>query len=230
MPRIIITEPGKTPQPYRLKTDRIATKIGRGSDNDIIITAPSASTYHCKMKRVEGGFILVDNDSTNGIKYEDTRYTIIDLKDGMTVKIGDDIDMEFTLSDEEKEILAEEDFEPQQRACFPKPKKKPAPKEEAPKKEETDVEEDHEDAVILQEAKPKPKKQSSDKNTDESDSKPKLKVASDKPIQAVAAPVAIKSANSGMSFIIFIIFALLFFGAGMALRHYQDHKTFIFSK
>ena len=230
MPRIIITEPGKTPQPYRLKTDRIATKIGRGSDNDIIITAPSASTYHCKMKRVEGGFILVDNDSTNGIKYEDTRYTIIDLKDGMTVKIGDDIDMEFTLSDEEKEILAEEDFEPQQRASFPKPKKKPAPKEEAPKKEETD--EEDEDAIILEEAKPKPKRKSSDKNSDESesDSKPKLKAASDRPIQAIAAPVAIKSANSGLSFIIFIILALVFFAGGMALRHYQDHKTFIFSK
>lgn len=235
MPRIIITEPDKTPQPYSLKIDRIATKIGRGSDNDVIITAPSASTYHCKMKRVEGGFTLVDNDSTNGIKYNDTRYTIIDLKDGMKVKIGDDIDMEFTLSDEEQEILAQEDFEPQQRASFPKTKKKTAPKEEPAKKEvvEDDVkkkdddEKVDDDIIDLGEAKPKSKKKSSSEDSD--DSKPKLKVNTDKTVNA-SSPVAMKSSSSGLSFLIFIILALLFFTGGIALRHYQDHKTFIFSK
>ena len=85
MPRITISEPGKTPQPYRLKTDRQLTKIGRGSDNDIILTAGSASTYHCEMKRVDGGFILDDNDSTNGIKLDETRFSTIDLLDGISI-------------------------------------------------------------------------------------------------------------------------------------------------
>ncbi len=216
MPRIIISEPGKTPQPYRLKTDRIVTKIGRGSDNDILITTGSASTNHCKMKRVEGGFILVDNNSTNGIKHEDTQYSIIDLIDGITVQIGDDIDMEFTLSDEEKETLALEDFEPQQKASFPKSKQK---------KEAKPADDEEEDDVVLEEAKSSAKKSSSD---DEKKPKKKLKTDSDKPVVSNR-PVSTKS-NSGLSFIIFMVLAILFFVGGLAARHYQDHKTFIFSK
>ena len=219
MPRIIISEPGKTPQPYRLKTDRIVTKIGRGSDNDIIITTGSASTYHCKMKRIEGGFILADNNSTNGIKHEDTQYSIIDLEDGMMVQIGDDINMEFTLSEEEKETLSQEDFEPQQKSSFPKSKKEPKSEIKAP------VEED-DDEIVLEEAKTKSKKQPSSDDAD----KPKLKTNSDKPV-ATSTPVAtIPKSNSGLSFIIFMILAILFFVGGLAVRHYQDHKTFIFSK
>ncbi len=78
MPRITISELGKTPQPYSLKKDRKTTKIGRASDNDVILSTGSASTYHCVMKCVEGRFILEDNSSTNGIKLEDSRYSIID--------------------------------------------------------------------------------------------------------------------------------------------------------
>ncbi|MFT5904473.1 MAG: pSer/pThr/pTyr-binding forkhead associated (FHA) protein, partial [Cryomorphaceae bacterium] len=176
MPRIIITEPDIKPQPYRLKTDRISTKIGRASDNDIIITTGSASTYHCKMKRIEGGFVLVDNNSTNGIKHDDTRYSVIDLKDGMTVQIGDDIDMEFTLSEDELDILEQEDFEPQQKASFPKKKKKPESIIEPPK------EDDDDDAVVLEGAKTKDKSSSDDADTSKPQLKrnPKLKTDTDK--------------------------------------------------
>lgn len=214
MPRIIITEPGKTPQPYRLKTDRIVTKIGRASDNDIIITAGSASTYHCKIKRVEGGFILVDNNSTNGIKHEDTSYSIIDLEDGMTVQIGDDIDMDFNLSDDEQETLSSEDFEPQQRASFPKPQS--LTRDEA-----------NDDDVILKKAKPISKSQNKSFNNDHGD-KPNLGTGSEQNT-AINRQAAAKS-SSGISFVIFILLAAIFFGGGLALRHYQDHKTFIFSK
>ncbi|MGJ8656407.1 MAG: FHA domain-containing protein [Akkermansiaceae bacterium] len=208
MPRIIISEPGKTPQPYRLKTDRIVTKIGRGSENDILITTGSASTNHCKMKRVEGGFVLVDNNSTNGIKHEDTQYSIIDLKDGMTVQIGDDIDLEFTLDDEEKELLQLEDFEPQQKSSFPKSKQQP---QQAP------IEDD--DDIILEEAKPRSKKSSSTRND-----------AIDEPVAPRKEKYSVKQSNAGLSFVIFMILAILFFVGGLAVRHYQEHKTFIFSK
>ncbi len=208
MPRIIISEPGKTPQPYRLKIDRIVTKIGRGSDNDIIITAGSASTYHCKMKRIEGGFVLADNNSTNGIKFEDTQYAIIDLEDGKKVQIGDDIDLEFTLSDEEKEILSLEDFEPQQKASFPKSKEQP----------KATLEDD--DEIILEEA-PKRVTKKYDPELEEQE-EIKRRPSQDR--------YTVKKSNTGLSFIIFMILAVLFFVGGLTIRHYQEHKTFIFSK
>ncbi len=230
MPRIIITEPDKTPQPYRLKADRIATKIGRGSDNDVVISAPSASTYHCKMRRVEGGFTLEDNNSTNGIKYQDTRYSIIDLKDGMIVQIGDDIDMEFTLTDEEIELLAQEDFTPQQRGSFPKQSKKSA------SNGDPDIQVDLE-AIELGAAAPKRNESSSENDEDDPDdadeTKPKLKAGNANPARNAfnnRSLASFKSASSGSSILLFIILAILCFGVGMTLRHYQDHNTFIFSK
>ena len=131
MPRIIITEPGKSPQPYRLKVDRSETKIGRGSDNDILIEAGSASTHHCVMKRGSGGFILQDLGSTNGIKVSDTLFRIIDLEDGMFVKIGDDVTLEYTLTDDEITVLGAEAFKSRQQAMLPKADPTPAIQEQA---------------------------------------------------------------------------------------------------
>ena len=150
MPRIIITEPGKSPQPYRLKVDRAETNIGRGSDNDILIEAGSASTNHCVMKRVSGGFILEDLGSTNGIKVNDTLFRIIDLEDEMTVKIGADVTLEFTLSEEEIAELAEEEFEKHQQAMLPKAKNSPDEKVNKKTEEEEieEIEEEVEHPVI----------------------------------------------------------------------------------
>jgi len=195
MPRIIITEPGSTPQPYRLKIDRSITKIGRASDNDVIISEPSASSHHCEIKRVEGGFILKDNGSTNGIKEKDVKYSVIDLQDGKTVQIGDHIDLEFTLTEEEIAELQQENFESHQQASFPK-NKKPQAKEKVAVEPQPDKDQDEDDAVELKEAKR---------------------------VQSAQA------SSSGLSFIIFMVLAVLFFIAGLAIRHFQDHGTFIFS-
>ncbi|MFK7910558.1 MAG: FHA domain-containing protein [Akkermansiaceae bacterium] len=121
MPRVTISEPGKTPQPYRFKLERKVVKIGRSSESDIIIECGSASTNHCTMERVEGGYILRDNGSTNGIKQEDTLMDIIDLFDGMEVLIGD-VPMKFQLSESEIEIIAEEEFSTHQKKKLPKNK------------------------------------------------------------------------------------------------------------
>lgn len=124
MPRVTISEPGKTPQPYRFRLERETVHIGRGSDNDIIIECGSCSTQHCVMKRVEGGYMLKDTGSTNGIKHDDTLMDVIDLFDGMEVMIGD-IPMKFKLSKEEIATLTEEEFSTHER------KKLPAVKEES---------------------------------------------------------------------------------------------------
>jgi predicted component of type VI protein secretion system len=135
MPRIIITEPGKSPQPYRITLDRTSTTFGRGSDNNIVIEAGSASTNHCVMKRIDGGFILEDLGSTNGIKIDDNRFRIIDLEDGNIYKIGGDVEMEYTLSEEEVAELSKEDFKPHQAAQLPTAPP-PSPPKDEPKEDE----------------------------------------------------------------------------------------------
>lgn len=118
MPRVTISEPGKTPQPYRFKLERKVVKIGRSSESDIIIECGSASTNHCTMERVDGGYILRDNSSTNGIKQDGTLMEIIDLYDGMEVLIGD-IPMKFQLSESEIGTLAGEEFSTHQKKKLP---------------------------------------------------------------------------------------------------------------
>ena len=131
MPRDTISEPGKTPQPYRFKLERKAVKLGRSSDSDIIVECGSASTNHCTMERVEGGFILRDNNSTNGIKQDDTLMSVIDLFDGMEVLVGD-IPMRFELSEEEIGTLSGEEFSTHQQKKLPPAKEEPAPSRPQP--------------------------------------------------------------------------------------------------
>ena len=113
MPRIVITEPDGQGQPYRFEIDRKRVSIGRSSDNDILLEHPSTSSKHCTMERVKGGFILRDQDSTNGIQQNKSLMQVIDLKDGMELSMGD-VTLEFQLSDEEIETLSKEDFVPHQ--------------------------------------------------------------------------------------------------------------------
>ena len=113
MPRIVITEPDGQSQPYRFEIDRKRVSIGRGSDNDILLTHRSTSSEHCTMERVKGGFILRDQDSTNGIQQDKSLMQVIDLKDGMALSMGD-VTLDFQLSEEEIETLSKEDFVPHQ--------------------------------------------------------------------------------------------------------------------
>lgn len=131
MPRVTISEPGKTPQPYRFKLERKIVKIGRSSDSDITIECGSASTHHCTMERVDGGYILRDNGSTNGIKQDDTLMSVIDLYDGMDVLIGD-VPMNFQLSDSELETLSKEEFSTHQKKKLP-PRKDENKEEDSPR-------------------------------------------------------------------------------------------------
>ena len=123
MPRVCITVHGKNAQPYRFSLERKVVRLGRASDNDIVIDCPSVSSHHCEMRRLEGGYILEDKDSTNGIKLEGDRMEIIDLANGLDVLVGDAA-LDFELTNKEKDTLGEEDHEPKQRAQLPKIKKK----------------------------------------------------------------------------------------------------------
>jgi pSer/pThr/pTyr-binding forkhead associated (FHA) protein len=141
MPRVTITVPGKSPQPYRFQLDRRLVTLGRGSNNDIVIDCASVSVAHAQMCRVEGGYELRDLESTNGIKVDGERRPVIPLHGGMSIHLGD-VAFDFQLSGEELEALGherpleespivrepvEESDEPQLPPLPPSPVKKPLP-------------------------------------------------------------------------------------------------------
>ena len=123
MPRVSITVSGKNPQPYRFKLDRDAVKIGRASDNDIVIDCPSVSSHHATMNRVEGGYVLKDKNSTNGVKLDDTLMEVIDLKEGLDIQIGD-VEFGYSLTDDESKELDKEDFVSQEKKKLPRARRK----------------------------------------------------------------------------------------------------------
>lgn len=125
MPRVCITVHGKNAQPYRFSLERKVVRLGRASDNDIVIDCPSVSSHHCEMRRVEGGYILKDAGSTNGIKLEGDKMEIIDLENGQEILVGDAA-MDFELTSEELRDLSKEDRKLQQSAQLPAAKKKSA--------------------------------------------------------------------------------------------------------
>jgi len=107
MPRVTITIPDRNSQPYRFDLDREVVSIGRGSQNDIPIDSNSVSVVHAEMRRVSGGYELHDMKSTNGIKLAGTRYSVIPLESGNTLRVGE-VTFDFLLSDEEIELLSGE--------------------------------------------------------------------------------------------------------------------------
>lgn len=118
MPRVTITVPEKTPQPYRFPLDRKSVSLGRGSENDIAIDCGSVSVKHAEMLRVPGGYELRDLGSTNGIKEDGERRIVIKLHNGIPVTLGD-VDFDFLLTDEELETLAAEKPEDDSAVALP---------------------------------------------------------------------------------------------------------------
>lgn len=112
MPRVIITVPGKTPQPYRFVLAREKVAIGRGNDNDIVIDHGSASVEHAMMERLNGSYQLRDLGSTNHTSYAGKVREVIPLSDGTIAMLGD-VQFSFSLTDEEKKSMAAEAREKQ---------------------------------------------------------------------------------------------------------------------
>ena len=134
MPRVVINVPDLPPQPYRFAIDREHITVGQAETNDIIINSPSISRNHCRIERVEGGYIMRDLDSTNGIKQGELSLTVLDLFNESEVLIGD-IPLVFQLSDEETEIINKEEFTSQLQYSLPKSSYTPDENVEAPSHE-----------------------------------------------------------------------------------------------
>lgn len=115
MPRIVISVPGKKPQPYRFPLDRECTTLGRSPDNDIVIDDPSISSFHAEMQRAKGRVILRDMGSTNGIKLGEEDMEVIELVPDIDVVLGD-IPFEAEFSADELAELEKEGGSPLQKA------------------------------------------------------------------------------------------------------------------
>ena len=76
------------PAEYSLMKDEIS--IGRGEDNDVVIPHASVSRQHARLMRRDGGFELMDLNSTNGSYVDDRqiRGSAL-LSSGSQVRLGD---------------------------------------------------------------------------------------------------------------------------------------------
>lgn len=168
MPRVTITIAEKGPQPYRFDLHREIVTIGRGLDNDIVVACGSVSGKHSEMRRVEGGYHLIDVGSTNGIKVDGVRQQKVNLKNGMTVKLGD-VEFGFTLNEEELavidaeiEALGEDEEEDDDDEKDVKVSEKPSSKEADSKK-------DKEEAKDKEKEKEKPKAKDAEEDEEDED-------------------------------------------------------------
>jgi pSer/pThr/pTyr-binding forkhead associated (FHA) protein len=76
------------PAEYSLMKDEIS--IGRGEDNDVVIPHASVSRQHARLMRRDGGFELMDLNSTNGSYVDDRQiHGSAFLSSGSQVRLGD---------------------------------------------------------------------------------------------------------------------------------------------
>src|SRR5262245_15383133 len=62
--------------------------IGRNENNQIVLNDPSVSAYHAELRCENGGYALLDLNSTNGLWVRDSREQKITLEPGVPVTIG----------------------------------------------------------------------------------------------------------------------------------------------
>jgi putative peptide zinc metalloprotease protein len=76
------------PAEYALMKDEIS--IGRGEDNDVVIPHASVSRQHARLMRRDGGFELMDLNSTNGSYVDDRQiHGSAFVSAGSRLRLGD---------------------------------------------------------------------------------------------------------------------------------------------
>jgi len=73
---------------FRIGTGPVT--FGRGDENDIVLTTPSASRVHAELRPEAGGYVLYDRGSSNGTWVNGAEVTSRALKSGDQIAIGDD--------------------------------------------------------------------------------------------------------------------------------------------
>lgn len=79
-----------------LRLDRPVAHVGRGSGNDLVIDDPNVSRVHIRISRGQGGFFVIDLDSTNGTMVSGLRTNSRTLAEGDEVVLAGNVTLKFT--------------------------------------------------------------------------------------------------------------------------------------
>lgn len=107
MPRITVTTPDGHKQRYELSLEMDVVTIGRDNTCEIVINDPTVSGYHAEIRRIKGGFCIVDCESTSGVQVNGMPTEWAELTNGMQVQLGGTT-LNFLFTDPELNLLIEE--------------------------------------------------------------------------------------------------------------------------
>ena len=85
-PTLLIHLPNRPPRQVALERDLY--RLGRGTDNDIVIPGEGVSRHHARLERRGEAWEYTDLDSTNGTFVDGRRVRQIILRDGMRLQLG----------------------------------------------------------------------------------------------------------------------------------------------
>jgi membrane fusion protein (multidrug efflux system) len=95
---ITVTCKGSDAKTYKLDSERI--RIGRESDNDVILAGKTCSRYHAEIIRSKGDYKIIDLGSTNGIKIGSEKVQEMLITHGISIGVGQ-YTLSFILSDQQ---------------------------------------------------------------------------------------------------------------------------------
>lgn len=82
----VLYESDGRPQVFNLTKDEAS--IGRSGDNDIVLNDFSVSRRHAYLKKENGSWVILDNQSTNGVRVNDQLVPRAAVKDGDEAVVG----------------------------------------------------------------------------------------------------------------------------------------------
>jgi pSer/pThr/pTyr-binding forkhead associated (FHA) protein len=85
MAYVTVFTPGAQPQRHTLRECNV---LGRSSANDIPVSECNVSRHHCRIERIDGQWMLIDLDSTNGTWLDEARVRRYALRDAETFYVG----------------------------------------------------------------------------------------------------------------------------------------------
>jgi predicted component of type VI protein secretion system len=87
MPKLTLFVPDAEPMKIAFDDQKIVN-VGRAADNDIVLDHDSISGHHAQLKLVDGGYVLVDLDSTNGTFFDGAKAADNPLHHGSQIAFG----------------------------------------------------------------------------------------------------------------------------------------------